>query len=171
MMRARIRRPRRTLWLVAVIGLSAAAAATSAAVSSASASAGAPSATSPSPAPASLSLASVPDHVLAEYSIKLAAPPSSLAATATTGRGEAIKTAEAQPISAWTKVRQAVLARVTFSARSPAGTGLYWVVSLQPHGDVPIFGGPHKAHPKIPSSYYVIFIDAHSGTFYTAIIG
>jgi hypothetical protein len=161
-----IRRGRRR-WLAAVAGAGIITAAMSASVVSLSAASASP----PSAAPSSIRLTGVTPRILTEYGVKLAAAPASAANNAKTSEGAAVALARSQPIVQSTGVRQAVLAQVTFTSKRPAVTGLYWVVSLKPAGDVPIFGGPRTAHPKVRSTYFVVFINAATGRFYAAMVG
>jgi hypothetical protein len=157
----------RLRWLAAIAGAGAITAAMWASVVSLSAASASP----PSAAPSSVRLTGVTPRILAEYGVKLAAAPASAANNAKTSEGAAVALARSQPMVRSTGVRQAVVAQVTFTSSRPAVTGLYWVVSLKPTGDVPIFGGPHTAHPKIRSTYFVVFINAATGRFFAAMVG
>jgi hypothetical protein len=116
-------------------------------------------------------VAGVPARTLTEYGIRVSSAPAPAPESVATSRAAAVKTAESQPISASRGVRQAVLARVTFTSKRPVITGLYWVISLRPTGYLPM-NGPPGFHPrKLRTAYYVVFIAATNGRFFEAILG
>jgi hypothetical protein len=86
-------------------------------------------------------------------------------------RQAAVAMARAQPIAPFKGVQQVALAHVTFYRMRPAVSGLFWVVSLKPSGNVPSNGMAGKHHPPVKVKYYVIVINAVTGHFYWASIG
>lgn len=83
----------------------------------------------------------------------------------------AIAVARAQPIAPYRGVGQMALARVTFYHMRPVVSGLFWVLSLRPSGNVPSNGLPGKQHRPVKVKYYFIVINASTGHFFWASIG
>jgi hypothetical protein len=126
-------------------------------------------ASSPSPGSPRPTLAGVTSSVLASHGIEISTPGTGVRAHVS--RQAAVAVARAQPFMPSRGLRQALLAQVTYYRMRPKVSGLFWVVSLRPAGDIPVYGGLRKAHPRIRASYYVVFISAATGQFYSAMIG
>lgn len=126
-------------------------------------------ASSSSPGSPRPTLAGVTSPVLASQGIELSAPAPGVRAHVS--RQAAVAVAQAQPFMASRGLRQALLAQVSYYRMRPKVSGLFWVVSLRPAGDIPVYGGLRKAHPRIRASYYTVFVSAATGRFYSAMIG
>ena len=157
------RQPGRLRLLLCSLFISAAAVTGALALSTAS------SASSHSFGSSKIALAGVTSATLRSHGLEITKPASNVGTHVT--EQAAVSTALAQPIAPSRGVRQAALAHVTYAHMQPEISGLFWVVSLRPSGDVPLIGGPRTSHHEIKSTYYVIFISAATGRFYSAMIG
>lgn len=115
----------------------------------------------------SISLLGVSTATLSGYGLALDLPPSGTTAAVPASGALAV----ARALDPGVSVKQQVLAELLDTSAVPPVTGLYWAISMQPQGDVPIAGGPTTVHPAIPESYYVIFVNADTGKYYATILG
>lgn len=83
----------------------------------------------------------------------------------------AVAAAQAQPIAPSHGVQQAALAHVTFYRMRPAISGLFWVISLKPAGNIPSNGLPGRHPQPRKAKYYYVVINAVTGHFTWASIG